>query len=185
MQGRFVDFLIDRTGSAPRNLGESIRRVQDCSSGFRRSWPQRQGDAYATSQEAFEHLDYIQNELLRRRDAKSDEPSWSESLLKSALDAPVGSIVTSICSADEVWFASLPEGHGAIPPNSVPSDLRLGVALNKLKHRSASIFNFSLPPNGLHLVHVFATAGMGQPSSISQIDIDRFCEACRTAASHA
>lgn len=185
MEGRFTEFLIDRTGNAPRNLAESIRRVQDCSSGFRRSWPLRQNDAYATSQEAFEHLDYIQNELLRRRDAKSNEPEWANSPLKSALDALVGSIVINVSSADEGWFASLLEGQGAIPPNGSPTYASLGVALNKLKHRSTSIFNFSLPQDGRHLVHVFATAGMGQPNSISQIDIDKFCDACRVAASHA
>ena len=185
MEGRFTEFLIDRTGSAPRNLAESIRRVQDCSSGFRHSWPLRQSDAYETSQEAFEHLDYIQNELLRRRDAKSNEAGWANSPLKSALNAVVGSIVTNVSSTDEVWFASLIEGQGAIPPNFSPTDASLGVALNKLKHRSTSIFNFSLPPDGRHLVHVFATAGMGQPNSISQIDIDKFGDACRAAVPHA
>jgi len=185
MQNQFTEFLIDRNGNVSRNLSESVRRVQDCSSGFRRSWPQRQNDACATSQDAFEHLDYIQNELLRRRDAKSKEPDWGNSPLRSALGASVGSIVTSISSIDEKWFAALPEGHGAFPPNCNSADLSLGVALNKLKHRSTSVLNFSLPPDGLHLVYVFATSGMGQPNSISQIDIDQFCEACRVAASYA
>lgn len=184
MQGRFTEFLIDRNGSAPRNLSESIRRVQDCSWGFRKSWHLRRSDAYETSQEAFEHLDYIQNELLRHRDAKAKGPDWDSSQLKSALNAEVGRIVTNISTEDEGWFTSLLDGEGTMPSNSTPTPLSLGIALNKLKHRSTSAFNFSLPPSGLHLVHVFATSGMGQSNSISEIDIDQFCEACRKAASH-
>lgn len=185
MSQRFSEFLIDRTGNAPRNLSESIRRVKNCSSGFRLSWREgHRNEAYETSQEAFEHFDCIQNELLRRRDANSGQFDWSASFFKAALDAAAGQIIFNVSEAEKSWFASLPAGSGVLPANSGAVELSLVTALNKLKHRSTSFFNCSLTENGAHLVHVYATAGMGQPSSISQIDVDQFCEACRVAASH-
>lgn len=61
MTERYIEFLVDATGKAPRNLKESIRRVRDASAGFRQSWLiGDQQEAYETSQEAFEHFDYIQ-----------------------------------------------------------------------------------------------------------------------------
>lgn len=69
MTERYTEFLVDLTGKSPRNLKDSIRRVLNASAGFRQSWLNlEQAEGYKTSQEAFEHLDYIQNELLRQRD---------------------------------------------------------------------------------------------------------------------
>jgi hypothetical protein len=185
MNGRSIEFLVDRSGSAPRNLSDSIRQVQNCSSGFRRIWPQGLlQEALETSQDAFEHLDHIQNEILRQRDSHSKQPGWAASPFNTALNAHVGRIVHGVSVAEQSWFASLSEGGGVLPSGSTPALLSLATALNKLKHRSTSIFNFSLPSSGGHFLYVFATAGMGQPDSISEIDVDEFCSACRTAASH-
>ena len=184
MSERFTEFLIDRTGSSPRNLGDSIRRVQNCSAGFRESWNLgNQHDAFQTSQEAFEHLDYIQNEILRQRDVRRNNSSWSTSPFNSALNISVGTFLLDISTAEKNWFTSLNDGDGAMPSGSNPTVLSLGTALNKLKHRSTSVFNFSLPASGGHLLHVFTVAGMGQPDALSEINLQSFCSACKTAAS--
>lgn len=186
MNERSIEFLVDRTGAAPRNLSDSIRQVQNCSYGFRQIWPQGLlQEAYETSQDAFGHLDYIQNEILRQRDSRSSQLGFVGSPFAAALGTSVGRIVAGVSAADQSWFGSLSEGHGNVPSGSSPTDLSLATALNKLKHRSTSIFNFSLPSSGGHFLYVFATAGMGQPASISEIDVDEFCKACRAAASHA
>ncbi|MGG5826052.1 hypothetical protein [Aeromonas salmonicida] len=83
-------FLAVKAGSPPRNLNDSIRGVMNASAGFKQSWLSGEElDAYETSQEAFHHLDYIQNELLRQRDAyKRNTSVWIKSPFKTSLDTP-------------------------------------------------------------------------------------------------
>jgi hypothetical protein len=186
MTERRIEFLVDLTGKSPRNLKDSIRRVLNASAGFRQSWlDEERSEAYETSQEAFEHFDYIQNELLRQRDVhKSNATIWPTSPFKTTLDAPVGRILNNISAADCSWFLSLTQGAGAMPATSLPISLTLDKALNKLKHRDTVAFNFSLPTGGGHILYMFTKAGMGQPDSLSEIVVSTFCSACKVAASH-
>jgi hypothetical protein len=186
MTERYIEFLVDPTGKSPRNLKDSIRRVLNASAGFRQSWLNgEQTEAFQTSQEAFEHLDYIQNELLRQRDVhKSNTASWPTSLFCSALTAPVGQLLNSVTPADRSWFLSLPQGQGAMPAGSTLTLLTLDKALNKLKHRDTIAFNFTLPSGGGHTLYLFTKAGMGQPDTLSEIDVAVFCDTCKSAAAH-
>lgn len=186
MTERYTEFLVDLTGKSPRNLQDSIRRVLNASAGFRQSWLNReQAEAYETSQEAFEHLDYIQNELLRQRDVhKSNSATWPTSPFCSALTTPVGQLVGSVTPADRSRFLSLPQGQGAIPAGSTPTPLTLDKALNKLKHRDTIAFNFTLPVSGGHTLYLFTKAGMGRPDTLSGIDVAVFCSVCKSAAAH-
>lgn len=186
MTVRHTDFLVDPTGKSPRNLKDSIQRVLNASAGFRQSWLSgEQQEAYETSQEAFEHLDYIQNELLRQRDVhKSNAATWPASPYFSALTATVGLMINGVRPADLLWFQNLSRGAGAMPTGSTPIPLTLDKALNKLKHRDTVVFNFSLPAGGGHTLYLFTNAGMGQLDSLSEMDFSTFCSACKAAASH-
>lgn len=186
MTERYTEFLVDLTGKSPRNLKDSIRRVLNASAGFRQSWLDgEQPEAYETSQEAFEHLDYIQNELLRQRDVhKSNTATWPTSPFCSVLATPVGQLISSVTPADRLWFLSLPQGQGAMPTGNTPTPLTLDKALNKLKHRDTVAFNFSLPAGGGHILYLFTKAGMRQPDTLSEIDVSTFGFACKSAALH-
>lgn len=89
MTERYIEFLVDITGRAARNLRESIRRARDASAGFRQSWlVGDQQEAYKTSQEPFEHFehfDYLRNDLLRQREVLKGQAAWPTSPYKSAL----------------------------------------------------------------------------------------------------
>ena len=181
-----MEFLVALNGNSPPNLKDSVRLVSNASAGFRNSWLRMdQSEAFETSQEAFEHLDYIQNELLRQRDRhKGNASTWALSPFKASLDAPVGKLLNNISVADSSWFASLATGFGILPANCSPTLLTLEQALNKLKHRNPIASNFSLPPNAGHTLYVLTKAGMGKPDSLCEIDILAFCDASRAAAAH-
>lgn len=183
MTERYTEFLVDFTGRTPNNLNDVIRKVQSASAGFIGSWSNGElDDAKATSDEAFGHLDYVQNELLRQRDVRKKKPaSWASSPFKASLGAQVGNIV-GVSPTDETWFRSLSTGGGAFPPNSASSPLALEAALNKLKHRDTTAVNFSILLPNKHLLYALTPAGMGQPSSLVEIDISIFCTACKCAA---
>lgn len=186
MTERYIEFLVDSTGKSPRNLKDSIRRVLNASAGFKQSWLVGDKDeAYETSQEAFENLDYIQNELLRQRDVlRGDQASWPTSPFNAALANTVGNLLNNVLPADLTWFRGLPQGQGAMPTSATPIALTLERALNKLKHRDTTVLNFSLPSSGGHILYLFTKAGIGQPDSISEIDVVGFCSACKSAAQH-
>lgn len=186
MNEQYMEFLVDSTGKSPRNLKESIRKVQNASAGFRLSWlNEEQPEAHETSQEAFEHLDYIQNELLRQRDVhKRNTTTWPTSPLSSALTIPVGKLLGSVTPDDCTWFINLLPGQGSLPTGSTLTPLTLEQALNKLKHRDITAVNFTLPADGGHILYLLTKAGMGQPDTLSEIDLAVFCSACKSAAAH-
>ncbi|SDM76053.1 hypothetical protein SAMN05192555_1197 [Franzmannia pantelleriensis] len=185
MTKRPIDFLVDLNGKAPRNLRDSIRKVGNASHGFRSSWKSGEHQyAFETSQEAFAELDYIQNELLRQRDAAKNLANWAGSPLDSALQVAVGRICSPLSAPDESWFQNLTPGQGALPSTTPNSVLTLGMSLNKLKHRTTSVVNFALPATGGHMLYVLTEAGMGQPATLCEIDIDLFCTCCGSAANH-
>jgi len=186
MNERYPQFLVAPTGKSPRNLMDSIRRVANASAGFVQSWKAgEQQEAYETSQEAFEQLDYIQNELLRQRDVlKEDNTSWQTSPFKGVLATPVGRLHNNASASERTFFLSRPQGQGSMPTGTTPVILSLEKALNKLKHRDTVALNFSIDASLGHMLYVYTNAGMGQPDSISEIHISSFCFACKNAAQH-
>lgn len=183
MTTRPIEFLVPPTSSAPRSLPESIRQVGNLSAGFCRSWNSSEiADAHATSEEAFQLLDHIQNELLRRRDERAKLSTWPSDQLKTALDATVGDLLDPASPNDKTFFLNLPPGAGALPTDASLNPLTLAVALNKLKHRSTSAVNFTASATGTHALYIFTNAGMGKPDTISSFDIHVFCSACKVAA---
>ena len=186
MTTQYTEFLVALNGKSPRNLKDSVRHVSNASAGFRASWlAGERAEALETSQEAFEHLDYIQNELLRQRDMHMDNASaWATSAFKTSLNSPVGRLLDNVSAADSAWFVNLVQGLGSMPTGCSPGLLTLERALNKLKHRDTVALNFSLPANTGHVLYVLTKAGMGQPASLSEIDVSAFCLASKSAATH-
>ncbi|MFM5738593.1 hypothetical protein ACET6T_07635 [Aeromonas veronii] len=184
MAKHYISFLIAPDGKVPQNLKNSIRQVVNSSAGFRQSWLKAEkAEAYETSQEAFQHLDYIQNELLRQRDAlKQNSDTWQTSTFVSKLSVPVGNIINNATSSDYSWFLSLPQDEGTLPIGRDITQLTLEKALNKLKHRDTAALRFLLPSEEGHFIYIYTKAGMGQPDTISEINISLFCDACKAAA---
>ena len=178
-----MQFLVNPNGNPPQTLPESFRKLLNLSSGFCRSWTNQDlSDAQATSEEAFELLDHIQNELLRHRDDKKSDPNWSSHPLKVALSVQVGNLIKN-ATPHKQNFLSLSPGSGALPASVPVEPLSLEVALNKLKHRAYIAVNFSVTNSNNHLLYIFTNAGMGQPDSISELNMDVFCDVGKQAAS--
>lgn len=186
MTDRYTEFLVSLNGKSPRNLRDSIRRVSMTSAGFVQSWSNGdQQEAFDTSQEAFEHLDYIQSELLRQRDVhRVNAATWAASPFKASLSSIVGSILKNLTAAQRAWFLNLPQGSGAMPATVASTNLTLETALNKLKHRDTVAFNFSASTNTGHVVYMVTNAGLNKTDSLSQLSISSFCAACKVAAAH-
>jgi hypothetical protein len=177
-----LHFLVNPNGNPPQTLPESFRKLLNLSSGFCRSWNNHElSDAQATSEEAFELLDHIQNEILRHRDDKSSDSNWNSHALKEALSVQVGDMVKN-AAPHKNEFLALPAGSGALPASVPVQPLSLEVALNKLKHRASNAVNFSIINSNSHFLYIFTNAGMGKPDTISELNIDRFCNACKKAA---
>ncbi len=180
MTNHYIHFL---KASTPKSLLESISQVGNLSARFCCSWLANETDgAAATSEEAFQHFDHIQNELLRHRDDKSKLSGWSSDPLKLALNVRVGDLLDPATPSDKVFFESLLVGQGAFPINASLAPLTLEVALNKLKHRSTSLVNFTVSGSSGHVLYFFTNAGNGKKDTISRFDVQRFCTACKTAA---
>ena len=186
MTGRFTEFLICPSGKSPKNLKDSIRRIRNASLGFRESWLSgEEVDALKTSEEAFEHLDYIQNEFLRQRDVhKTDTATWSSSPFRTELMKHVGCLINNISVSDSDLFISQATGSAHLPSGTTTQPLTLEKALNKLKHRDTVKTNFSLPSLGGHKLYILTKGGMGQPDSLSEIDMTIFCSVCKAASEH-
>lgn len=175
------DFMVAPTASTPRTLLESIRQVSNASAGFCRSWlAQEISDALTTSEEAFELLDHIQNELLRHRDKHSKLPNWSESPFNIALNVNIGFILDPASAVEKAEFIAQEPGCAAMPSGSSTKPLTLVAALNKLKHRDTSAVNFTV--SSVHTLFIFTHAGMNKPDTISSFGMQSFCDACKVAA---
>lgn len=177
-----MQFLVNPNGNPPQTLPESFRKFLNLSSGFCRSWANQElSDAQATSEEAFELLDHIQNELIRHSDDKKSDPNWSSHPLKSALSLPVGKLVKN-ATPHKQNFLALSPGSGALPASVLVESLSLEIALNKLKHRAYIAVNFSITDSDNHSLYIFTNAGMGQPDSISELNMSVFCNVGKQAA---
>ncbi|MFT6909377.1 MAG: hypothetical protein ACJAS1_006093 [Oleiphilaceae bacterium] len=178
-----MQFLVSPNGNPPQTLPESFRKLMNLSSGFCRSWTNQDlDDAQTTSEEAFELLDHIQNELLRHRDDNKSSSNWNSHPLRNALSLQVGQLLTD-ASTHKQTFLSYPSGSGAIPTSTQVEPLSLEQALNKLKHRAPIAVNFSITSSNTHLLYIFANAGMGQPDTISELNMNDFCKVGKQAAS--
>jgi len=180
---RRTQFLVNPQGLAPKTLKEAIVLLEKSSSDFCSQWKNSNIlQAVKTSEQAFNALDHIQNELLRHRDEKKENQNWDNSTFKLALDQKVGDFVNNISPVQKCIFSALSDGNATLPTNSVLSDLTLVKALNKLKHRSPKDVKFTVDETNKHTLFIFTNAGMGQPHSISKFDLKMLCDACKVAS---
>jgi len=175
-----INFMVNLNSNPNRNLSDSIRQLKNNSAGFVNSWQSNELDeAQETSQEAFKHLDHIQNEFLRHRDDKSRLPNWISSPFHTTLTQPVGKIIKNLQQSDAQWFAGLSAGNGSliVPSQQQPVPLSLELALNKMKHRDILRVNFVISPN--HILYVHTNGVKNIPDSLSAINISDFCKECK------
>lgn len=181
MPDRFINFMVPVTGPT---LIETIKSLRKSSSDFCLSLGKDKETSAATiSQEAFGFLDHIGNELLRCRDSVP-KTEWVGSPLVAALDAVVGTLIEPTTTKIEEDFYSQGIGCGAMPDGAPISQLKLAVALNKLKHRSSNTrsVNFRVSNGSAHELYIF-TIGVGRKNnSISSFDVQALCCACLVAA---
>jgi len=178
-----MQFLKNSSSELPRTIEESIRLLKNASVGFCDSWLDGDIDeAKETSVEAFEILDHIQNELLRRRDDLKKENRWSDSQYKVAMGEVVGEIVAIESQQHETNFLQNPVGDASFPDEAIPETLTMEKALNKLKHRVSHGINFNISPAKEHYLYIFTSSGMGQPAAISKIHMKKFCQKCKSAS---
>jgi len=177
-----MDFLANKTGTSPKTLQESFRKLKNLSSGFCDSWINNDfDDAAITSGEALELLDHIQNELLRHRDDNKALPNWAGHPLRSILSLPVGKFINDSSEYKSTFF-SYKEGEAAIPNSAITTTLNLEQALNKLKHRVSQAVNFSISSTNTHMIYIYTNSGMGHPDSISELNINEFCHVGKQAS---
>ena len=185
MSNDFTEFLVPPAGKAPKNLSDSVRKIGNASVAFVHSWHAGEiGEALATSEEAFEHLDFVLGELLRQRDVhRQQTTSWTTSPFKVALAVPVGEIISKLSPAHALWFRSLKHGTGGLPNGTASSILSLETAITKLKHRDTVAVNFSAALPYQHHIYALTTAGMGQKATLIRVDVQGLCQASKLAAS--
>ena len=180
--GKRIEFLVSNPNILPRTIEEAIRLLKNSSAGFCESWLEGDSEeAQETSIEAFEMLDHIQNELLRRRDDLSHQNNFEGSQYKIALNSVVGNIVSLNTEDVLSSYLSQPTGEAAFPIGPAIVDLTLMKALNKLKHRASDGINFNISSDGEHNLFIFTRASMRLPATISKINIKIFCLMCKDA----
>ena len=183
MTERFTEFLVATAPQASRTLTQSIRQVRNASSGFRDSWLRNDtDDASHTSEEAFEALDHIQNELLRHRDSRAKLPSWKTSKLYLALEMKVGELLSPVTGPQLIEFLAQDHGQGALPTGGTVNDLTLATALNKLKHHAPGGIRFSITTEKRHLLFFYTKAAQHLPDTIATFDVQTFLDACSKAS---
>lgn len=176
-----MHFMVAPSSNAPKSLGNSIRSLRDFSAGFVHSWLDlRYDDAIATSEKAFEALDHIQNEFLRRRDDLKHENKWFDSQLRHVLSSNIGILIQPVDESLKKAFCGSEIGYPELPVDVKKSELTLEIALNKLKHRASNTINFSIKKYK-HTLYIFTHSGMRQDQSISVFEMGEFCNLCRAA----
>jgi hypothetical protein len=182
MTERFTEFLLAAAPQACRTLPQSIRQVRNASSGFCNSWLRNEwADASKTSEEAFEALDHIQNELLRHRDRQAKLPGWKTSALCLSIEERVGDLLNPANTTQVDEFLAQIEGQGEMPAGGPIIALTLGTALNKLKHHAPGGIRFSIT-SGKHMLFFYTQAAQKIPNTIASFDVQTFLDACTKAS---
>lgn len=178
-----MEFLKNNSNEMPKSIEEAVRLLKNSSLGFCSSWSDGHlEDAQKTSEEAFEMLDHIGNELLRRRDDFKKLNKWASSQYKLAMLESIGEIVKLTPPDEEGNFFQTSVGQAEFPAGYIQTNLALEHALNKLKHKVSDGINFNISDTGEHYLFVLTGSGMGQPATISKIHIKTFCNVCKKAS---
>lgn len=181
MTERYIEFLL-AAPQACRTLPDSLRQVRNASFGFCDSWRRNEwADASKTSEEAFEALDHIQNELLRHRDCQAKLTGWETSALYLSLEKRVGDLLKPANTAQVDEFLAQKEGQGEMPAGGPIIALTLGTALNKLKHHAPGGIRFSIA-DGKHMLFFYTQAAQNIPNTIASFDVQTFLDACTKAS---
>jgi hypothetical protein len=128
-----------------------------------------------------EHLDHIVNEILRARDTRRSNGTYSGSQLETALTVTQGLMTSPVTAAQQQAMIDAGPGQGQLPGQ--PVDITLEKLLNKIKHRHHQSTNFRIQDRR-HVFVINVDKQNNTPDSIAEFDVRDFCTQCKTVAQY-
>ena len=179
-----ISFLTGGSGTEPQSIKESLYQLQNSSVLFKDAWLKTPSDlvrAARVSSKAMEHLDHVVNEIMRARDTKMAQGTYSGSSLEAQLNINRGLIIGSVTLPQQQNMINNGPGNGVLP--SVGSPITLEKLLNKIKHRHHQSANFRIE-NDKHIFVINVDKPNKKPDSIVEFDVLEFCEHCNNVTPH-
>lgn len=173
-----ISFLTGVPTSGPQSITTSIYELENSSILFKSAWldtPQDIIRAAKVSSKAMEHIDHIVNEIMRARDTKMAQGSYSGSTLENQLNIDRGLMLSPVTSLQQQTMISSGPGNGVLPSMGVP--ITLEKLLNKIKHRHHQSANFRIQSNR-HIFVINVDKYDKTPDSIVEFDVLEFCKHC-------
>lgn len=172
-------------GNGSPSVEEVLYLLENSSTIFVSAWQRVPPDlprASRVSGEAMTCLDHVVNELLRARDTKKSNGTYTGSPLKAQLDLPQGLMFSPATRNLQSALITAGPGNGALPGAGAP--ITLEKLLNKIKHRHHNSANFRIDGTGRHIFLINVDKPNQSPDSIVEFDVIQFCAHCRAAAPH-
>ena len=179
-----ISFLTGGSGTEPQSIEESLYQLENSSVLFKDAWLKTPPDltrAAKVSSKAMEHLDHVVNEIMRARDTKMAQGTYSRSQLETHLNNNRGLLLGSVTLTQQQDMINSGPGNGALP--SAGSSITLEKLLNKIKHRHHQSANFRIE-NDKHIFVINVDKPNKTPDSIVEFDVLEFCEHCNNVTPH-
>lgn len=179
-----ISYLTGMLNKGPESIDESLYELENTSVIFCDAWQRTPPDfdrAARVSGKAMEHLDHIVNELLRARDTRMTNGTYTGSQLEAELNITCGAMLSPVTAAQQHSMVSAGPGNGQTPAH--PAPMKLEKLLNKIKHRHHKSANFRIQ-SGRHILVINVDKPNRHPDCIVEFDVIDFCVRCRSAATH-
>jgi len=128
-----ISFLTGDSSSETQSIEESLYQLENSSVLFKDAWLKNPPDsirAGKVSSKAMENLDHIVNEIMRARDTKMAQETYSDSMLKDQLNINRGLMLGSVTLIQQETMINNGPGNGSLP--SAGSLITLEKLLNKI-----------------------------------------------------
>ncbi|OTG93580.1 hypothetical protein B9T24_14000 [Acinetobacter sp. ANC 4654] len=180
-----IGFLIKESKNL-NTIEEAIKELEVASVSFHSFWQEENlDDCYKQSNIAFQKIDFIVNEVMRRRDDLKRSQSYENSSFKKCIQEKSGYIFLNASRAEMEKLSLITKGNAALPApirSIVIDELEYEKLLNKIKHRNENQVDFRFDDQN-HIL-VFGVDGYkNQPQSIVEVNITNFCNLSRKIAS--
>ena len=179
-----LTYLTGSNSGGPKSIDEALYELENTSVLFCAAWQRVPPDfqwAARVSGNAMEHLDHIVNEILRARDTKIAQGTYSGSPLETELAILRGLMTSPVTAAQQQAMVAAGPGLGSLP--GTPSPITLERLLNKIKHRHHHSGSFRIQANR-HIFVINVDKPNKTPDSIAEFDVIEFCQHCVRAAQH-
>lgn len=179
-----TEFLVGSGSSAPSNLPDAIRDLEEASIIFMMRW--RDNDHHRAgqiTQKALQLFDFISNEILREKVERLGSGTYEGSAFQAAMKIFCGSGTTNVNLQQQQAMVQAGAGVGNIASSLGPKiELTLDRLLNKIKHRNRHLMNFR-NENGRHIFLICPEYTQGGAEGIYEFDVIDFCNKCRLTVS--